>query len=201
MATQINTKTSLSEQGIKTKALIIAAQQGSQAALNELCKAYAPLINKEIRQDKFFKSLGYEDGMSIAKTALIELVLTYTGADYDSFPGYVKCRVHYALLNAMQRLGSAWEHETSLEATMDNDDETLNRDVYEEDGYEEIIANMSLRQAMRKINKHYQEIIYYIYFKKMTKAAVAKLFGCSPANIIKKHDRALRDLRMELAAG
>lgn len=61
----------------------------------------------------FYKSLG-KDAEGIAVLAFIELVLKYSGTDYVNWPGYARCRVHFALFDAMQKQGRIWENEIAV---------------------------------------------------------------------------------------
>ena len=81
-----------------TQKLITAAQNGDKAAMEKLCTAFEPLFRKEMRRDIFYNGLGFEEGLSLARLKFIELVLTYNGADYEHFAGYVRCRIHFAPL-------------------------------------------------------------------------------------------------------
>ena len=81
----------------ETKSLITAAQNGNKQALEQLCMSFEPLFRSEIRRDMFYNALGFEEGLSLARLKFIELVLTYNGADYEHFAGYVRCRIHFAL--------------------------------------------------------------------------------------------------------
>lgn len=89
----------------KTKSLITAAQNGDKQALEQLCISFEPLFRSEMRRDMFYNALGYEDGLSLARLKFIELVLTYNGADYEHFAGYVRCRIHFALYDEVKKYG------------------------------------------------------------------------------------------------
>lgn len=87
-----------------TQKLITAAQNGDKAAMEELCTAFEPLFRKEMRREIFYNGLGFEEGLSLARLKFIELVLTYNGADYEHFAGYVRCRIHFALYDAVKKV-------------------------------------------------------------------------------------------------
>lgn len=88
--------------------LITAAQTGDNGALLKLCSDFKPLLSSEARREMFYNSLG-KDAEGIAVLAFIELVLKYSGTDYVNWPGYARCRVHFALFDAMQKQGRIWE--------------------------------------------------------------------------------------------
>ena len=58
----------------------------------------------------FYRSLG-KDAEGIAVLAFIELVLQYKGADFENWPGLARCKVHFAVFDAMQKQGRIWENE------------------------------------------------------------------------------------------
>lgn len=61
----------------------------------------------------FYRSLG-KDAEGIAVLALIELILKYDGADFANWPGLARCKVHFALFDAMQKQGQIWENEAQV---------------------------------------------------------------------------------------
>ena len=93
--------------------LITAAQAGDNGALLKLCSDFKPLLSSEARREMFYNSLG-KDAEGIAVLAFIELVLKYSGTDYVNWPGYARCRVHFALFDAMQKQGRIWENEIAV---------------------------------------------------------------------------------------
>lgn len=62
----------------------------------------------------FYRSLG-KDAEGIAVLAFIELVLQYKGADFENWPGLARCKVHFAVFDAMQKQGRIWENETQTD--------------------------------------------------------------------------------------
>lgn len=62
----------------------------------------------------FYRSLG-KDAEGIAVMAFIELVLQYKGADFENWPGLARCKVHFAVFDAMQKQGRIWENEAQTD--------------------------------------------------------------------------------------
>ena len=104
------------------KALITAAQAGDKAALLQLCADFKPLLKSEARREMFYRSLG-KDAEGIAVLAFIELVLQYKGADFENWPGLARCKVHFAVFDAMQKQGRIWENETQTDTDSEANDE------------------------------------------------------------------------------
>ena len=97
--------TDYDEQAKLTQQLVTAAQNGDKAALERLCIFYEPLFRKEMKREIFYKALGFEEGLSLARLKFIEIVMSYNGADFSHFAGYVRCRIHFALYDEMKK---AW---------------------------------------------------------------------------------------------
>ena len=53
-----------------TQQLVTAAQNGDKVALERLCIFYEPLFRKEMKRDIFYKALGFEEGLSLARLKL-----------------------------------------------------------------------------------------------------------------------------------
>ena len=83
--------TTAHEQAAKLKTLVSAAQNGSTQALEELCMMFEPLFRKEMKREIFYNSIGFEEGLSLARLRFIEIIMSYNGADYIHFAGYVRC--------------------------------------------------------------------------------------------------------------
>ena len=94
--------------------LITAAQSGDRQALLQLCEDFSPLLKSEAHREMFYRSLG-KDAEGIAVLALIELILKYAGADFANWPGLARCKVHFALFDAMQKQGQIWENEAQVD--------------------------------------------------------------------------------------
>ena len=105
---------SLSEQSERLQTLITAAQTGDKTALLQLCEDFKPLLQSEARREMFYRSLG-KDAEGIAALTFIELVLKYNGADFENWPGLARCKVHFALFDAMQKQGRIWENEAQID--------------------------------------------------------------------------------------
>ena len=94
--------------------LITAAQSGDRQALLQLCEDFSPLLKSEAHREMFYRSLG-KDAEGIAVLSLIELILKYDGADFANWPGLARCKVHFALFDAMQKQGQIWENEAQVD--------------------------------------------------------------------------------------
>lgn len=152
--------------------MITAAQAGDNGALLKLCSDFKPLLSSEARREMFYNSLG-KDAEGIAVLAFIELVLKYSGTDYVNWPGYARCRVHFALFDAMQKQGRIWENEIAI-----NTDSEEGTALLDEAGLQQVIELLFLREQKPK--------------------EAARLLGCSVRNVTKHRLKGLDKLRLLL---
>lgn len=150
----VATKTDYEAQAALTQQLVTAAQNGDKAALEQLCIFYEPLFRREMKREIFYKGLGYEEGLSLARLKFIELVLNYNGADFTHFAGYVRCRIHYALYDAMRKIWKEEENTAPLPAGDDADLPALADNIIER---EELATKLKITPAM--VTKHHKQAL------------------------------------------
>ena len=173
--------TDYDEQAKLTQQLVTAAQNGDKAALERLCIFYEPLFRKEMKRDIFYKALGFEEGLSLARLKFIEIVMSYNGADFSHFAGYVRCRIHFALYDEMKK---AWERENNEAALAVSDD-----------------ADVHL-PADNTIDREELAILLKLALKKLTEKSgkeIAAKQKITPAMVSKNHKQALKILRGNIA--
>ncbi len=174
----------------ETKTLIIAAQSGDKTAMEKLCTAFEPLFCKEMRREIFYDGLGFEEGLSLARLKFIELVMTYNGADYANFPGYVRCRIHFALYDEVKKI---WADENKKSPLPQNDE--AEGAEFADDIIERKELSILLRFALAKLNDKQRQTITALYFNGLSGKETAKLLNCSPAMVVKHHRQALKILK------
>ncbi len=184
---------SFTEQERLTYELVTAAQNGDKKALEQLCIFYEPLFRKEMRREIFYKTLGYEEGLSFARLKFIELVLTYKGADFLHFAGYMQCRIHYALFDEARRI---WKAEKE-KAPLPQFDEA--EGVFADNVIEREELRLLLRQALAKLNYKQRLTIEALYFKGYSGRETAAMLKCTPAMVSKHHKQALNILKANIA--
>lgn len=191
---------SLSEQSERLQTLITAAQSGDKAALLQLCEDFKPLLQSEARREMFYRSLG-KDAEGIAALTFIELVLKYNGADFENWPGLARCKVHFALFDAMQKQGRIWENEaqidTGSEAGIDLLDTGL-ADMARLDELARLLLSLELQEALRQLSAEQQQILTLLFLDDLKPKEVAGRLGCSVRNITKHRLKALDRLRQLL---
>lgn len=174
----------------ETKTLIIAAQSGDKTAMEKLCTAFEPLFRKEMRREIFYNGLGFEEGLSLARLKFIELVMTYNGADYANFPGYVRCRIHFALYDEVKKI---WADENKKSPLPQNDE--AEGAEFADNIIERKELSILLRFALAKLNDKQRQTITALYFNGLSGKETAKLLNCSPAMVVKHHRQALKILK------
>ena len=191
---------SLSEQSERLQTLITAAQSGDKAALLQLCEDFKPLLQSEAHREMFYRSLG-KDAEGIAALTFIELVLKYNGADFENWPGLARCKVHFALFDAMQKQGRIWENEaqidTGSEAGIDLLDTGL-ADTARLDELARLLLSLELQEALRQLSAEQQQILTLLFLDDLKPKEVAGRLGCSVRNITKHRLKALDRLRQLL---
>ena len=191
---------SLSEQSERLQTLITAAQTGDKTALLQLCEDFKPLLQSEARREMFYRSLG-KDAEGIAALTFIELVLKYNGADFENWPGLARCKVHFALFDAMQKQGRIWENEaqinTGSEAGIDLLDTGL-ADTARLDELARLLLSLELQEALAQLGTEQRRILLLLFIDDLKPKEVAGRLGCSVRNITKHRLKALDRLRQLL---
>lgn len=177
-----------------TKKLVTAAQNGDSSALEKLCIFYEPLFKKEMRREIFYNALGYEEGLSLARLKFIEIVMGYNGADFEHFAGYVRCRVHYALYDAVKKIWQQQNNEAALPCGDDADLPTFADNAIER---EELAILLAL--ALKKLTEKQRNTIKAMYFDGYSGKEIATKLKITPAMVSKHHKQALKNLRSNIA--
>ena len=184
----------------RLRRLISAAQNDDKNALLQLCEDFKPLLQSEARREMFYRSLG-KDAEGIAALTFIELVLKYNGADFENWPGLARCKVHFALFDAMQKQGRIWENEaqidTGSEAGIDLLDTGL-ADTARLDELAQLLLSLELQEALRQLSAEQQQILTLLFLDDLKPKEVAGRLGCSVRNITKHRLKALDRLRQLL---
>ena len=186
---------SAGEQANKLKALVTAAQNGSTQALEELCIMFEPLFRKEMKREIFYNSIGFEEGLSLARLRFIEIIMSYNGADFTNLPGYIRCRIHFALYDEMKK---AWERQNN-EASLSAEDGEANISALGDNVIEREELAILLELALKKLNEKQRKTIKALYFEGYTGKELAAKQKITPAAVSKNHKQALKNLKQNIA--
>ena len=187
--------TTANEQAQKLKTLVSATQNGDTKALEELCIMFEPLFRKEMKREIFYNALGFEEGLSLARLRFIEIIMSYNGADFTNLPGYIRCRIHFALYDEMKK---AWERENN-EAALPADDGEANISALSENVIEREELAILLELALKKLNEKQRKTIKALYFEGYTGKELAAKQKITPAMVSKNHKQALKNLKQNIA--
>ena len=175
------------------KALITAAQAGDKAALLQLCTDFKPLLKSEARREMFYRSLG-KDAEGIAVLAFIELVLQYKGADFENWPGLARCKVHFAVFDAMQKQGRITDSEAGIALL-----ETGCAAGERLDELARFLLSLELQEALRQLSAEQRKILTLLFLDDLKPTEVAGRLGCTVRNVTKHRLKALDKMRQLLA--
>ena len=176
------------------KDLINKSQNGCQNSLAKLCEMFEPLFKKEMRREIFYNALGYEEGLSLARLKFIEIVMAYNGADFEHFAGYIRCRVHYALYDAVKK---AWEKQNTEAALPSADEEQAS--VFADNMIEREELAILLALALKKLTEKQRNIIKGMYFAGYSGKEIAAKYKITPAMVTKHHKQALKNLKAKIS--
>ena len=180
------------------KALITAAQAGDKAALLQLCADFKPLLKSEARREMFYRSLG-KDAEGIAVLAFIELVLQYKGADFENWPGLARCKVHFAVFDAMQKQGRIWENEAQTDTDSEALLETGCAAGERLDELARFLLSLELQEALRQLSAEQRKILTLLFLDDLKPTEEAGRLGCTVRNVTKHRLKALDKMRQLLA--
>lgn len=183
----------LTPQAQLTEALITAAQNGDKTAMEKLCIFYEPLFRKEMRREIFYKTLGFDEGLSLARLKFIELILTYNGADFVNFPGYVRCRIHFALYDEVKKVWADENKKAPLPQSNEAESALTDNVIEREE------LSILLNQALAKLTPKQRTAIISIYLNGHSNKETAQLLNCTPAMVTKHHKLALKNLKSKIA--
>ncbi|MUU06914.1 MAG: sigma-70 family RNA polymerase sigma factor [Phascolarctobacterium sp.] len=192
---------SLPEQPERLKTLIAAAQAGDKKALLQLCEAFKPLLQSEARREMFYRSLG-RDAEGIAVLTFIELVLKYNGVDFENWPGLARCKVHFALFDAMQKQGKIWENEAQTDTDSEAGIDLLDTGcaaVERLDELARLLLSLELQEALNQLSAEQRRVLTLLFLDGLKPAEAAGRLGCSVRNITKHRLKALAKMRQLLA--
>ena len=155
--------------------LITASQSGDGQALLQLCEDFSPLLKSEAHREMFYRSLG-KDAEGIAVLSLIELILKYDGADFANWPGLARCKVHFALFDAMQKQGQIWENEAQVDTESAAGTELLEacRDADGSlDELARLLLSLDLQEALRQLNPAQRQVMMLLFAQELKPSEAA----------------------------
>ncbi|WP_455654743.1 RNA polymerase sigma factor [Phascolarctobacterium sp.] len=184
----------------RLRRLISAAQNNDKNALLQLCGDFKPLLQSEARREMFYRSLG-KDAEGIAALTFVELVLKYNGADFENWPGLARCKVHFALFDAMQKQGRIWENEAQIDTDSEAGIDLLDTGLAAAarlDELAQLLLSLDLQEALAQLSTEQQQILTLLFLDDLKPAEAARRLHCTVRNITKHRLKALDRLRQLL---
>lgn len=176
----------------KLKALIKAAQQFDQQAIDELCKIFKPLVYKEARRTSIYKVLG-EDAVNMAWVIFLQTVHKYDRDSYLMFPGYAKIKVHYGLLDSLNQTGCLLDCD-AIDASEDFADTV----VAKQDFIADRMCSLAFKQAYKTLTQAERKVLEGVDFANVSITDYSKANHCSIQNASKLRLSAIRRLSKQI---
>lgn len=129
----------------------------------------------------FYRSLG-KDAEGIAVLAFIELVLQYKGADFENWPGLARCKVHFAVFDAMQKQGRIWENEAQTDTDSEAGIALLETGCTAGERLDELarfLLSLELQEALRQLSAEQRKILTLLFLDDLKPTEVAGRLGCT----------------------
>lgn len=101
--------------------LVGRAQQGDEAAFQEICQRFAGLVRKHAGQAHLHPIR--EEALAECRLAVVQAVRQFQAGAGVPFAGYVESRVRFAAWNLFKRERRHWQREFSLEQAGEPDGE------------------------------------------------------------------------------
>ena len=178
-------------------AVIARAVRGEAAAMAEMTARYRGLITAEAHASYLRGSALAAEAENVAVLAFIEALHDYDAAYGPPFAGFVKARVHHALIAEFRRElrrrartcapqedaagHEAWAACGTVCPTERADERLLTEDI--------------LTRAMHRLTEREKEVLDLHYFRDLTLRRIAVLLGTSAGALSKSKANLLRKLR------
>ena len=178
-------------------AVIARAVRGEAAAMVEMTARYRGLITAESHASYLRGSALAAEAENVAVLAFIEALHDYDAAYGPPFAGFVKARVHHALIAEFRR-------ELRRRArTCAPQEDAAGHEAWAACGTvcpteradERLLAEDILTRAMHRLTEREKEVLDLHYFRDLTLRRIAVLLGTSAGALSKSKANLLRKLR------
>ena len=174
-----------------TETLIEKAKAGDEAAWNEICRRFTPLVKKTAGHNHL--AALREDATAEAWLALAEAVKRYRIASGVPAAGYLAVAVRYRIWNRFKSERRHWEHEVMT----DEMPEKLRAGVEEE--AEQAWLQEQVAKAVESLPKKQQLVVVVVFGRGGTLTEAADLLAVTPQAASQLQKRALARLKNALA--
>ncbi len=169
---------------------LFRAKSGCISSVELILKLFEPTIIKLAKRYSS-KSLDFEDLYQEAKLILIELINEYDEKQNIPFSAYIKTMLKKRLYTFARK---QWN--INKKQTLKNEISKIN-DIKEQD-IKDVILKLTLKQALKQLDKTTKAIIKLYYYKNKTDKQIACILNTSQQNINKKRNNTLKKLKQIL---
>lgn len=130
------------------------------------------------------------------KAALLQLC-----ADFENWPGLARCKVHFAVFDAMQKQGRIWENETQTDTDSEAGIALLETGCAAGERLDELarfLLSLELQEALRQLSAEQRQILTLLFLDDLKPAEVAGRLGCTVRNVTKHRLKGLDKMRQLL---
>lgn len=182
--------------------LVTSAQEGSKAAIAELCTRFTPLIHK-YAYAAHVRTVA-EDIKSDLWIIFLEAIQSYNPTSGVPVPAYFKSKITFALWNRFKAYRNLWNREVFVisegnshstseeEAKYFTDDFHLEQHVINNAGIEALLI------AIKTLTPEEQQLIYHYYIQEKSLLVLATQKGITKQAYSYRHRKILEKLRQVL---
>jgi len=138
--------------------LIPAARNGDANAIEQLCQKFAPLILKISHRQTVYNVLG-EDAENTLWVWFLELLASYTGNDYLTFPGFVRKHLVLRIMNIFKYYNVRFNAEQL--STMDENSPIA--EIPTEDKFYSLLDKLSIEQEFDVLTNQQSVVLKRFY--------------------------------------
>ena len=187
---------------VELKDLVRKAQNGDDAAFNEICRRFEGLVRHQAFK-AHLRVLG-EDALAEAWLAVTEAVKSYDESSGVYFAGYVESKVKFALWNLFKRERRRCQHELPASEGEENDSSGSfrldlvagNENIEQE--LERAELGEHIKTAVRSLPERQRQALVMTIFAENRLAEVGQQMGITVQAVHNLRCRALTRLKKEL---
>lgn len=119
-----------------------------------------------------------------------------------NWPGLARCKVHFAVFDAMQKQGRIWENEAQTDTDSEAGIALLETGCTAGERLDELarfLLSLELQEALRQLSAEQRKILTLLFLDDLKPTEVAGRLGCTVRNVTKHRLKALDKMRQLLA--
>ena len=172
--------------------LVPAAHLGDSFAMEKLCESFAPLVLRISHRQTMYNVLG-EDAENTLWVWFLEIISTYTGNEFISFPGFVRRHLVLRVMNIMKYYRIRYEREQL--SSMDANSSVMSIACQEDFNFLDVMA---LYQEMTQLPDIQSDVLKRFYQNDETFEQIAVALDVAPRTVRHYRTKAVAGLRERL---